>query len=72
MTYLDDEDHEWSIDPGATRRLDFLLLELSTRSNREANFNLDMIARGYLGLRERLPDATPAQCLDTAMIWYYG
>lgn len=80
MTYLDDPDHDWSIDPAASigdLDLDQVISDLFDRLNsstfptphRQTEFSL--ILKGALELSRRSP-APLAQCLETSMIWYYG
>lgn len=71
MSYLDDEDHDWGIEPLAideARKLDFLVSELS-RADEEGQRT---ILQGYHGLKNRHPEATDEQCLDTSLIWWFG
>lgn len=70
-SYLDDPDHTWELDPISlveTRDLEQLMEELHERQWD----GIGLILQGYAGLKQRLPTATDAQCLDTSMIWYYG
>lgn len=81
MTYLDDPDHDWSIDPSSEVNdldLDQVISDLKHRlacpcltctlGNEMA---LELILKGALELARRT-DAPLARCLDTSMIWYYG
>lgn len=72
MSYLDGlTEEEWVLDPISIelpRSLEALMDELAGR-----NWDgIELILRGYAGLRQRLPSATDAQCLDTSMVWYFG
>lgn len=80
MTYLDDPDHDWSIDPASTTSnldLEQTITDLldriadDTRSRQSRDMALRLIISGALELSRRT-DAPLAQCLDTSMIWYYG
>jgi len=78
MSYLDDPDHVWEVDPSVKadpRTMTGLFMELTTRSVSEGDeFSpaWEMIILGAAELKKRHPEATVAECLDTSMIWYYG
>lgn len=78
MSYLDDADHDWSLDPGALTPdpiagfPDWLDLMDELFHRKPPVEAMELIFKGYFGLRERHPDAPPVQCLETSMIWYYG
>jgi hypothetical protein len=71
-SYLDDPEHDWSIDPtaGDGTSLNSLMNELCSRLTEEEE--LQIIFRGYAGLKMRYPEASDPECLQTSMIWYYG
>lgn len=80
MSYLDDPDHDWNIDPVAQCSfldLDQVIADLidrdrtSTRPQLTKDVGLALIVRGALELARRT-DAPLEQCLETSMIWYYG
>jgi hypothetical protein len=69
MSYLDDPEHEWRLDPAVRDfPLEVLLDEVASRDWD----GIDLILQGYAGLKQRLPNATDSECLQTSMIWYYG
>jgi hypothetical protein len=79
MSYLDDSDHTWELEPipskGMEEELWFYTLQdmvedLAYRKLDEEA--LQIILRGYAGLKERHPEAPDQQCLHTSMVWYFG
>lgn len=71
MSYLDNPDHSWTLDPTTTIEVDAeqLLADLYQRDlSRE---DLTLIYRGAQGLWER-GQGTAVQCLDTSIVWLFG
>jgi len=71
VSYLDNPDHSWTLDPTTTIEVDAeqLLTDLYQRDlSRE---DLTLIYRGAQGLWER-GQGTAAQCLDTSIVWLFG
>jgi len=71
MSYLDDADHTWQLDPAAVdddMTLDELIMQIRDRDWD----GLRIILQGYAGLKQRLPNASDEECLCTSIIWYFG
>jgi hypothetical protein len=71
MSYLDDKDHDWSLDttlPVPT--MGDMVDELANRELMEEE--LRIIFQGFIGLVERHPHIPFTRCLHTSMIWYFG
>ncbi|MGH3834109.1 MAG: hypothetical protein ACRDSF_00175 [Pseudonocardiaceae bacterium] len=69
-TYLDDPDHRWEIEPGASGDAYNVLDEFLSRVT-ERPEDADIIIKGAMGLiRRNAGDAV--KCLDTSMTWFYG
>lgn len=69
MSYLDDPNHPWILDPNCTG-LSFKELRKMMEDRDWDGWQL--IFQGYAGLKLRYPEARDEDCLDTAMMWYYG
>lgn len=73
MSYLDDSNHVWELEPVVLERptpLDGLIEDLC---NRQLEISiLEIILQGYAGLKQRHPDWDDAACLDTSMVWMFG
>jgi hypothetical protein len=74
MSYLDDPEHEFVIDPA---------VEFCNEDDLVKDFkhivdagiggkSIELILQGFLRLQEELPDSTTAQCFGTSMVWYFG
>jgi hypothetical protein len=76
MSYLDDADHAWELDPAVAQEgddwtLQEMLYDIIVPRN-ETEEGIRIILEGYAGLKARLPEASNEDCLRTSMIWYYG
>ena len=72
MSYLDDPDHDWALDPATTAGevdAEDLLADLYQRDLSAED--LTLIYRGAQGLWQR-GQGSAAQCLDTAIVWLFG
>jgi hypothetical protein len=68
MSYLDDPEHPWVLEPPDGMSWEDMVAEIWNR-----NFDgLRLILQGYAGLKCRYPEATDEDCLRTSMVWYYG
>jgi hypothetical protein len=80
MSYLNDVDHDWNLDPACLNDTDEDLLEGIKHlhenpqgyNKQEAAACVRTVLEGYEGLRRRHPEATVAQCFGTSMVWMYG
>lgn len=70
MSYLDDPDHDWSLDPASVDNS--LLEDVIHLAENATSEEVELVLRGYRGLKQRYPDATDQECFGTAMIWLYG
>lgn len=69
-SYLDDPDHIWELDPTVTAAsLKSDILHLAKFAD---DAGIELVLRGYFGLKQRFPNATDGQCFSTSMIWYFG
>lgn len=72
MGYLDDPDFEFRLDPASERvndsHLSQMLEELATRPSDQIVYVLE----GLVRLKQHLPEADVAKCLDTSIIWMFG
>jgi hypothetical protein len=72
VSYLDDPDHAWTLDPATTAGevdAEQLLADLYQRDLSAEDLRL--IYRGARGLWER-GQGTALQCLDTSIVWLFG
>jgi hypothetical protein len=71
VSYLDNPDHSWTLDPTTTTEVDAeqLLADLYQRDLSPED--LTLIYRGAQGLWER-GQGTALQCLDTSIVWLFG
>ena len=69
MSYLDDPNHLWEIDPDCTASIMESIEHLSKHGSAEAVL---FVLKGYEELRKRQPDASRSQCLATSMMWWFG
>ncbi len=72
MSYLDDPQHVWRLDPSTTARTvdaEDILADLLQRDL--SPDEIQLIYWGARGLWERGHGST-AQCLDTSMVWLFG
>lgn len=73
MTYLDDADHDWSIDPAARDYSASEVVEmLVTSPDLKDPATLALIMRGARELHERRPAESALDCLATSLVWYFG
>jgi hypothetical protein len=72
MSYLDDDDHIYQVDPGAvgTPETDLgLMLDKLSGVGPDA---IVLVLDGFARLRAVRPRASLADCFHTSMIWYFG
>lgn len=68
MSYLDDPDHVWRLEPSARNDAELVLRKLLGYEEL-GPADLDVIVRGARGLRDR-GLGPRARCFDTALIWH--
>jgi len=72
MSYLDDPEHPWMLDPATLDGVvdaEQILIDLLQREL--SGEDLMLIYRGAQGLWKR-GQGTATQCLDTSMVWLFG
>jgi hypothetical protein len=69
QSYLQDPEHPWSLDPNCTGKS---LLELANEMQDRGWDGWQIILEGYIGLKERNPEAKDEDCLNTSIMWYFG
>jgi hypothetical protein len=70
MSYLDDPDHDWSLDPEASTNT--LLEDIIHLSEHGDSDSIALVLQGYFGLKQRHPEAGDDECFGTSMVWYFG
>lgn len=74
MSYLDDPQHVWELEPTAQRATAANVresLDHMQAFNNISEEGLALIVRGAAGLMER-SKGTAFECFETAVCWYYG